>query len=250
MVRELIVAVASAAIALIVFVVGDRLRPKSWHGVDEDPAGALLLDMIKTFFTAVIAFIFVVCWQQYDDARKNTVVEANALVETYWAAHSMPGPDGQRIQDLVRDYTTGVLEVEWPVMDHDRQLSGQVQRTLDSLRQAVGQIDSPDPNIGNLRSSAMSSLEQVSKARSERGVTASHGIPGFLYTLLYIATVLLLFTPVLSAVRVTGRSTLMIGLLGMVVGSALLLIHELDYPFSGGDIVSRDAFEFARSRFQ
>jgi len=250
MAEELLIAAATAAIAMIVFVVGDRMRPHSWRQTSEEAAGTLVLDLIKTFFTAVVAFVVVICWQQYENANSGTVTESNALVATYEAAHAMPEPEHQRIQGLVRDYTNQVVTEEWSMMNRDKHLSQHTQDTLDTLRDTVESMRSSDTYVTDLRSSARSSLEQVAHARRDRAMAAGHGIPGFLYVALWFGTVLLLISPVLSGVRVTKRSILMIALLGIVVGSAIVQVHNLDYPFSGGETVPKDAFQLALSRFQ
>src|SRR5262249_54147095 len=123
MVLELIVAVATAVITMAVFIAGDRIRPKSWQHTSEEAAWAPALDLIKTFFTPVVAFVVVICWQQYQNAHDDTVTEANALIAVYSAAHSLPEPSRAEVRTLVRDYTTQVVDQEWPLMDRDRRLS-------------------------------------------------------------------------------------------------------------------------------
>lgn len=105
MTLELIVGIGGAAIMTLIVVVGDRLRPASWRHKSDEAAGELVLDLIKTFFIAVVAFVVVVCWQQFTDAHDHTVIEADALVDIYWDTHAMPAPDNQRIPALVNEYT-------------------------------------------------------------------------------------------------------------------------------------------------
>ncbi|RMI32873.1 bestrophin-like domain [Nocardia stercoris] len=250
MVMEVMVAVGGALVALLAFLLGDRLRPAGWRQSSDESSGTLVFDLIKTFFAAIVAFVVVICWQQYDNARGRTVAEANALIETYWAAHSMPGPEREQIQQQVHDYTTSVVTQEWPVMDRDQRLDPQTQATFDRLRDTVQQLRPADPYESTLRANALSGLDKVADARHYRANSAAHGIPGFLYVALYIAAALLLLSPVLSGVRVSRRSVVMIALLGVVIGSVLLQIHNLDHPFAGGDVVPADTFRLALEQFQ
>ncbi|WP_328400256.1 bestrophin-like domain [Nocardia sp. NBC_00403] len=250
MARELIVAIGVTALAVLVFVLGDRLRPDSWRQTGDEAAGTLVFDLIKTFFAATVAFVVIICWQQYQTARSYTVAEAKSLVDTYTAAHAMPDPEHHRIQGLVRDYTTQVVDQEWSMMDRDGHLSQKAQGTLDVLRDSVDSMRSSDPYVNNLRATTLASLDRVAGARHDRALVVGYGIPGFLYVALYFGTLLLLLSPVLSGVRVTRRSVLMMVLLGVVVGAAILEVHNLDQPFSGGNTVPRDAFELALARFQ
>ncbi|WP_433710635.1 DUF4239 domain-containing protein [Nocardia sp. CA-084685] len=245
-----IVPVLAAIIAVAIFVIGDRLRPDSWVSTEEEASGSLVLELINTLFLAVVAFVVVICWQEYDNAHNHTVAEAKALVDTYWTAHSMPDREHRQIQGLVRDYTDQVLTREWPVMQADRRLSQPTQDTFDSLRDAVESINSTDPDVMDLRTSAMASLDAAAEARQDRAMDASYQMPVFLYAALWFGTVLLLCSAVLSGVEVTRRSLLMTALLGIVVGTTVLAIYNLDRPFSGGNSVSKDAFEYAMSRYE
>ncbi|QBS44462.1 DUF4239 domain-containing protein [Nocardia sp. CS682] len=250
LVQQLVVPLAIAALAVIVFVVGNRLRPASWRETEDEGSGTLVLDLINTLFMAVAAFVVVICWQQYDNAHNHTVAESKALVDVYWAAHSMPEPAHQQIQRLVHDYTEQVVTVEWPEMDNEERLSQSTQDTFDKLRDTVLAIQSEDASVTELQAKAVAALDAVAQARHDRAMDAKLGMPGFLYTALWFTTILLLCSAALSGVEVTKRSVVMTALLGVVVGAAIVAIYGLDRPFSGGNIVSKDAFELALSRYQ
>ncbi|WP_043723910.1 bestrophin-like domain [Nocardia asiatica] len=250
MALEILVPAVTALVAVIVFVAGDRLHPKTWRQTDDDTVGALVLNLINTIFMAVVAFIVVIAWQQYDNARNHTIAEAKALIDTYWAAHGMPEPDHARIQGLVRDYTEQVLDEEWAVMAGHGRLSQSTQDTLDTLRDAVAAVDAADPDVDTLRTNALTSLDAVAQARADRALDAGYRVPGFLYLAMWICTVLLLLSVVLSGVQVTKRSVVTTALLGAIVGVVIRAIYNLDEPYSGGNLVSKDAFELALSRYQ
>ncbi|MEV0033469.1 hypothetical protein [Nocardia sp. NPDC050793] len=245
MALEFLVPVAAAVSALTVFVVGDRLRPQSWRQTSDEESGTLVLDLITTLFTAVVAFVVVICWQQYENANNHTIAESKALVDTYSAAQQLPASDRQRVQSSVRAYTQQVVTGEWSVMDTDHKLSPSTQDTLDTLHADVAALPSDDAAAETL-----AGLDRVAEARHDRAMDASGGVPGFLYLALCFGTILLLLSPVLSGLRVTKRSVAMTVLLGVVVGAAVLAIHNLDRPFSGGNRVPRDAYEYAQSRFE
>ncbi|RDI49144.1 bestrophin-like domain [Nocardia mexicana] len=250
MVQELVVSVAAAAVAVVVLVAGARLRPRSWQTTGEDAAGELVLDVVKNFFIAVVAFIVVLCWQQYDNAQTHTVAEAKALVNTYWIAHALPEPDHGKIQGLVRDYTQQVVGDEWASMNKEGTLSRSAQATLDALRDSVQSMQSADPDVADLRTKALEQLDQVADARHEREIDVRRTVPGFLDIALIFGTILLLLSPVFSGIKVSASSILMIALLGVVVGLTLLEIRNLDRPFSGSTVVPRDAYEYALARYQ
>ncbi|GAA5093424.1 DUF4239 domain-containing protein [Nocardia iowensis] len=250
MAQELLVALGAALIAVGVFIVGDRLRPKSWQQTGDEASGHLALDLGKTFFTAVLAFVFVTCWQQTQNAHNHTIAEAKGLVDVHWAAHAMPGPEQQRIHAQVRSYTEHVLTEEWALMEHQSRLSQSAGDALHSLRDTVASVHSSESTVMEARSRALAGLERATQARHDRAVDVERAIPEFLYMALLFGAVLVLLHPVLTGMQVTRRSVAMTALLGIVIGAALLAVHDLERPFSGVLGVPKDAFVYAESQYQ
>ncbi|MEU7631105.1 DUF4239 domain-containing protein [Nocardia sp. NPDC049220] len=232
--------------AVAVFVLANRLRPRSKRKIEEEGGDGLVLDIINTFFAAVVALVVVIAWQNYDNAHTHTVAEAKALVDVHSAAEELPQTQRDRIQGLVRDYTTQVLEHEWPVMAEKRQLSESTQQTLDALRAEAAALPDTDDDA---RSRVKTGLDGVAEARYDRAMDARLSMPGFLYAALWFATALLLLGMVLTGQDITRRNIFTTAVLGVVVGWVILAIYNLDRPFSGGSVVPRDAFELALSRF-
>ncbi|MFI7004559.1 hypothetical protein [Nocardia sp. NPDC050175] len=248
--QELIVGICAAVIAVGVLVVGDRVRPKSWRQNSDESSSHLALDLAKTIFTAVLAFVFVACWNQNQNAYNHTITESKGLVDTYLAIHTMPGPDQQRIQEKVRAYTDGVLKDEWPVMERESRLNEATGKLLDDLRNTVVSIRSQDPAVVEARTRALSGIDRVTQARHDRAIDAARAIPQFLYIALCFGAVLVLLNPVLTGMLVTRRSLAMTALLGIVIGSSLLAIHDLERPFSGALGIPVDAFTYAQSQYE
>ncbi|MEU4341845.1 hypothetical protein AB0H00_11325 [Nocardia sp. NPDC023852] len=247
MVLQWALPVLSALVAVSVLILANRLRPKSWRKNEEGGGDGFVLDIISTFFTAVVALVVVIGWQNYDNAHSHTVAEAKALVGVHSAAAALPQAERDRIQGLVRDYTTQVLDHEWPVMAQKHRLSESTQQTFDTLRAEVAALRDADDNV---RSSVLAGLDGVAQARYDRAMDARLSIPGFLYAALWFGTALLLLRMVLAGQDVTRRSLLMTAVLGVVVGWVILAIYSLDRPLSGGSVVPRDAFELALTRFR
>ncbi|MFJ4654798.1 hypothetical protein ACIP5Y_26290 [Nocardia sp. NPDC088792] len=247
MTQELLVACCAAAITVVLFLVGDRLRPKSSRRISDESSGTLPLDLAKTFFTAVVAFVFVVCWQAHQSAHDHTVTEAKGLLDTYRAAAVLPTPDQQRIQDQVRNYVGQVLDTEWPMMQHQSRLSDPADSTLLALRGTVASLRSPDSVVTDARSRALAGLDQVAHARHDRALDQNRDIPEFLYITVCFGAALVLLNPALSGIAFTRRSVAMTALLGVVVGSALLALHDMERPYSSVLGISNDAFVYARS---
>ncbi|WP_067699299.1 bestrophin-like domain [Nocardia jejuensis] len=239
-----------AVAAVTVFLVGDRVRPDSWRQTDDEAAGHMVLDLVNMFFAAIVAFVVVILWQQYDNAHAHTVSEAKGLVTVYEASNDMPEPDRTSIQSLVRQYTSQVVTDEWTSMEKNRELNQGTQDTFDELRSAVGAVPTTDPSVKDSVTGAQAGLDAVAEARYDRGLDARYRLPTFLYVALWFGTAMLLLGTVFSGVLVTKRSVIMTGLFGVVVGAVIMAVYQLDQPFAGGNQVSKEAYELALSRFQ
>ncbi|QLY33527.1 DUF4239 domain-containing protein [Nocardia huaxiensis] len=250
MALQIIVPVLFAVVALLIFVVGDRLRPKTWRHADDEAAGTMVTDLVNMFFAAIVAFAVVICWQQYDNATAHTVAESKGLLTVYSAANDLPDKDRREIQGLVEDYTHEVLTDEWSEMAKHRRLSETTQTTFDDLSDAVGAVESTEPAVQDALEQAGAGLDAISEARYDRGLDAEYRMPAYLYVALWFGTGMLLLGTVLSGVGVTKRSLLMTGLFGLVVGGVVLAVYNLDGPFTGGNVVSKSAYELALSQFE
>ncbi|WP_067547209.1 bestrophin-like domain [Nocardia crassostreae] len=238
-----------AVVAVVVFIVGDRLRPVSWQHEDDEGAHGMVLDMVNMFFAAIVAFVVVILWQQYDNATAHTVSEGKALVVAYETADDLPDAERVAVQTLVREYTERVVTVEWVAMRDEKGLSEGTQETFDELRSAVAAVQSTDPAVLDAQKALGESLDVIAEARYDRALDAGYSLPVFLYIALWFGTVMLLAGGVLSGVMVTKRSVVMTALFGCVVGAIVLTIYKLDRPFAGWNVVSREAYELALARF-
>ncbi len=243
---QLAVLALFAGVAVGIFVLGDRVRPESWRHDDDSGAGSMMLDMVNMFFAAIVAFVVVILWQQYDTSHAHTVSEGKALVSVYESANSLPEPDREKIRNLATDYTRQVIGEEWQVMDEQRRLSPSTQATLDDLREAVDSAPVANPD----QDETVTAVAAITEARFDRGIDAGYRLPGFLYIALWFATAMLLFGTVFSGVVVTRRSIIMTGLFGLVIGAVIVAVYQLDQPFAGGNHVAKDAYELALARFQ
>ncbi|NNH72230.1 DUF4239 domain-containing protein [Nocardia uniformis] len=246
----IVVPILFAIIAVVVFLAGDRLRPDAWRQDDDEAAHGLVLDLVNMFFAAVVAFVVVIAWQQYDNAHAHTVDESKALIEVYSAAGDLSDAERLTVQNLVRDYTDEVVSKEWSFMDDHERLSEEAQEKLDDLGAALVAVQSADPKVIDARASALTALGTVEEARFDRALDAAYHLPPFLYIALWLATAMLMCGTVLSGVVVTRRSLIMTALFGLVIGGVIIAVYQLDRPFSGGNVVSRDAFELALARFE
>jgi hypothetical protein len=93
-----------------------RLAPGIVAGEHNDVAG-FLIAVVGVIYAVTLAFIVIVTWEQFRDARTNVDREAGALRSLYRDSRSLPEPARSRIGDLVVRYGREVADQEWHAMD-------------------------------------------------------------------------------------------------------------------------------------
>src|SRR5262245_23580961 len=83
--------------------------------------GAGIYGVVGTSFAVLLAFVVLVAFESYNNARSSAETEADALLEEYRAAESFPSAHREQIQDLLYCYGLSVIHLDWDAMaDGDR----------------------------------------------------------------------------------------------------------------------------------
>src|SRR4051794_26603142 len=85
-----------------------------------DVAG-FILAVVGVVYAVLLAFVVVVTWQQFEDARTAADREAALVGGLYRTSLALP-TGGQQMRLALRDYTQSVVDQEWPEMSrHHRE---------------------------------------------------------------------------------------------------------------------------------
>ena len=63
----------------------------------------------------LLAFVAIVGWEDLSAARQTTYTEANELANIYWVAHSLPSPQGTKIDGLCLSASDAERATGWTV---------------------------------------------------------------------------------------------------------------------------------------
>jgi hypothetical protein len=250
--RGLLGVALPALLAVGLFALTNRLLPENWTGMQHELHDKTLLDHVTGLIRAIFAFVFalvvVTTWQDYTAARQNTPDEASALETIYWNAHGMSDPAHHLVQARVRDYTNSVIEYDWPLMAW-HQMSAESPRFLNKLRDQLITMSPQGPQDRDMQVRALTSLRHVEDARHKRILAVTHGLPTFLWIALIVGALLTVIPPLFAGTPFTVRNIALIVILTIVVSSALWLVHELDFAYSGPIHVEPDAYRQIRDEF-
>ena len=111
-------------VTVIVFVVGSvialfafrRLVSKTRLEQAHDVSGEVFFSLAGVLYAVLVAFVFVVVWEQFGDAEKATDSEASAVADILRATEAFPPADQAQVQQALLDYAHDVLNHEFPQM--------------------------------------------------------------------------------------------------------------------------------------
>jgi hypothetical protein len=201
--------------------------------------------VVGSLFAITAGFTIVTAWGAVGSAGATIAHEASAVVDVYWYAHTLQDPERDQLQGLLREYTRDVVEVEWPLMQDHRVLSEEAWTAMDQSR---ARLQSLQPTAGAdvaRYSQAIQRMEDIADDRRTRRSQAKSEVPEILWIALGVAGLIVVAVPVVFG----APNRFLHGLLAFgaaaVVAIILVLISEINHPFSGEVTTGPGAMEEA-----
>ena len=194
----------------------------------------------------LLAFVVIVVWEQYEEARDTVETEANELAGIYFLADRFSDEAArERVQELARSYARTVVEEEWSMMER-----GETSETLRELRLSLLDVE-VSPGAGEvLYDQGLTRLHEVSDARRLRLLEVTQGLPGILWVVLMVGGVVTVGFTYLFGLKSNWAHALMVAALTLVICGILFTIGALEYPFAGLAQVEPTAFEEVLRSFE
>jgi hypothetical protein len=226
----LVVVVATSVVMLTV----RRRAPAGSYFSDGDRASGVF-GVLATGFSVLLAFIIVLGFQAFDDARVGAEDEAILVVQQIETAQFFAEPARSQLSGQLVCYARTVVGPEWQALEAGA-LEAEINPWAGRMFQALKQVEPQTAAEQSAYDTWMGQTQQRELARNAR----IHGAPGLIPVPMWVALYLLasvLFTYMLffadSAERVVTQVLLM-GSVTVVVVSSLLLLNFFNHPFGTG----------------
>ena len=191
-------------------------------------------------FSFVLAFTIGQLYGNFTRATANAKQEATQISQVLLASRGLPAGLDRVVHREVLAYATEVQNHEWAMMEHGRASAvawedvDRAYRTLERARSTT----SSDPFYGQ----TVGRLNDLIVARQNRLDDANLSLPPLFQALLLLGAILAIsstfyFKPFGERIQIV-----MIGAASALVGIALLVAIQLDYPYSGSISVSNQPF--------
>jgi hypothetical protein len=218
-----------------------RLAPSIVGGEHNEVAG-FLIAVVGVVYAVTLAFIVIVTWEGYREARGTVTTEAGALRSLYRDSQSLPEPTRTRLADLVVQYGREVAGPEWDAMD-DGGSSPAVFGLIGEMFSTLGTATTTTPTQETFLADALVRLNELAQDRAERITAAEEGQLSILWVAIIVGGVLTVGFALLFGVANERLHYLMVGGFAGVLALQILVILVLSMPFSGDVRVQPEPFE-------
>ena len=206
-----------------------------------------VLQVIATVNSLLLAFSAVSVWDSFSAADAAVVKEANTISALALDLTVFDSPASRDVHRMLFDYANQVVKVEWVDMQ-DGEASADVWDKFDRVFQAIGRLEPDTPRRVALLPEILGRTNELLKERQSRLYTSEAEVPGTLWTVVLLGTILtMLVTVVLPPTRFNIG---MVGVLSLSIGFVFFFIVAMDRPFAGKESISAKPFERAISHMQ
>ncbi|WP_018348357.1 DUF4239 domain-containing protein [Longispora albida] len=201
-------------------------------------ASAAFMGVAGTFAAIILAFVIILEYEALSSAEQQTSTEASQLLELYWAAHALPPASGTPLKEAVLRYGELVVGVEWP-----RMVDGKVDATegwaaVTRIRLAVENIQPADARQATFLASAQQATADLVAARQARLALVNATVSPIIWLVLITSCAATVSCGFLFRTERLSSHVVMMGSIIVVIVLNLLVVYELDHPFSRGIAVS------------
>jgi hypothetical protein len=238
-------------IILVIFVIAlaagagvyvlERLVPARRRETHNDVFG-FVYAVVGVAYAVLLGLVVVAVWGTLDEAQSNTYAESDAVLQIAWYGHSLPQPAHGEILRLAEQYTDVVINTEWPELAH-QQSSPAAWNVADQLQHLVRDQEPTAPAAVARYQEALEAANQLDDARRERIEQASDGIPSLLWAALILGAIVTIGFAYFFGMKSTLAHAVVMFSLTAIFACLLVVVFELNYPFSGIIKVTPEAFQ-------
>lgn len=200
---------------------------------------APMLGVVAAVFGLLLAFVIIIAYENFLDAKANVAREADALAAIVRNSDSLPG--GERIRVAVGDYAREVVNREWPEM-RDGDDSPRAQDAMAGIYAAFRTVKPESPAAIAFYENSVEQLDTALDSRRDRLEAAEGGLPTEMAALILFSTIIIVGYAVLVGSPNYWFHALGPAAIAVVVAFSLVVLADLSYPFSGDVSVSSDDF--------
>lgn len=212
-----------------------------------DVAG-YLFSAVGVLYAVVLGFVVVVVWQKYDDTIANVEAEVNATGDLYHVVDGYSEPLRSQIRAGLRQYATNVVRVEWPALEHNKDVPETGMNLLEDVSVNVDRFSPTNWKEFAAQQAAIADEQRLFDARRARLIQAEPAVPSILWFALVSGALAMIAFCYIFGVDNRPAQLAMTAILVGFIGVLFVVIDEFSTPFSGSVFISPDGWVYLGHR--
>jgi hypothetical protein len=188
--------------------------------------------VLGTGLAVLLGFAIFLAFEDYGDARVDAEQEAGATFQQFQDARLL-GPAGRSAEVALACYARSVVHLEWPSMRTGHGRSAQTENWALALADLTPRLDVADRKADAAFADWLQQATAREQGRHGRLLEARHPLPGLLWLMLIVGSVLVVGFMLLWAdpEEPRGAQATLIGSVTALLTVSLLLISFLNAPY-------------------
>lgn len=212
--------------------------------VKHHDVAAAIFGVLGGIYGVILAFLLVLCWESFNKAKTISFDEANAVADLGRYAQAFDEPIKTRLYTECLEYLKTIIDIEWESMNR-KELSPLATAHNDAIWDIILGYKTQDPQQIALYQSAIDRLDSFGDARRSRMTLLEEAIPSQMWSLLVVFGLVTTVSSYVFGVENRIFQVIMTSSLSLIITLTLVLILNLQSPFTGTIKVSLDAYRNA-----
>jgi hypothetical protein len=221
---------AGAISAVVAAVIAWLIRKRELE--PEDVTIGFLGPSLAAMYLLVLALALATEWQTIGSAQQAVGNEAVAVRQLYWAATGLPPAAASRLREQVRDYTTAVIDHDWPQMQHGT-LDGRSEQQLSVMSTSLLRLNPATSAAATAQQYALAQTSAIATARAQREGDSESELPAGLLAAVLATSVIMCVFPFAGGIKSAAISITMAAVQAALVTIGVVVVFQLNNPFTG-----------------
>lgn len=204
--------------------------------------------VLGVLYAVLLGFVVVVVWEKFRDAEAAVAQEAGDAASLYRLSNGLEPERQQIVRDHLGSYLRVAIAQDWPSMAQGT-ISPDGTAAVNDLYAAIMADRASDGRSIALFSNMLSQLDSLTQARRARLVLARGVVPGVIWGVLLLGAAATVGFTFFFGTHNLRAQALMTGLLAVVVFEGLLVILEVNHPFTGQVAVGYEPLVYVLREF-
>lgn len=225
---------------LALLIIRRRINWESFK--DNHEVGGFLFNALGLIYAALVAFVVFATWEEYNSSLKNCESEANKLQGLYLLSNGLPEEYQTRIKSEIPAYLKEVINNDWPLLAKEKANPASREKLLQiwKIYESMDQVMNEKQYM--LLSESLIKLNEITDCRRLRILSSQNHIPTLLWTVIIIGAMTSVGFSLFFGTKSFMLQAVMTSLFATTNILILLLILNLDNPFSGNVKIKPEAY--------